>query len=301
MWNGALFALNPNNPDAARHFCTSAREMMAAILGVEAPDGAVIAANADFIPTPNGGVSRRAKIHHVLARSGNAVAEMVEFVDADIDDVITLFNDFDHGTHGTAGRFPMTELIVPRSASRRPSSSFTGSLEARTEPLGLLDRILGWAEHSRPDEPTEQPKVRIEMTFSGPGKTSLVKPSGTTTFAKEAIAALAGRHAVGDGGYLELEASLQREPDNQADPHAVAVHAEVSPLATCPGSLLETSTCPTGVRGRCRCRSSLSCSRRGSARKRGLPSDEGRPNGSSRAATVRRCPPARRRRRFTTA
>ena len=31
-WHGALFSLNPNNPDAARHFCTSAREILTRIL-----------------------------------------------------------------------------------------------------------------------------------------------------------------------------------------------------------------------------------------------------------------------------
>lgn len=111
-WSGALFALNPGNPDAARHFCTSAREMLTAILDAEAPDAAVIATDPNYIKTPNGGVSRRAKIHHCLNRSGNALAEVVEFVDADIDGVVALFDDFNHGTHGAAGRFPMTELIV---------------------------------------------------------------------------------------------------------------------------------------------------------------------------------------------
>ncbi|MDR7187089.1 hypothetical protein J2X85_004155 [Microbacterium trichothecenolyticum] len=111
-WSGGLFALNPANPDAARHFCTSAREMMTSILDAEAPDYAVIAADPDYIKTPNGGVSRRAKIRYCLAQSGNAVSEMVEFVDADINGVIALFDDFNHGTHGAAGRFPMGELIV---------------------------------------------------------------------------------------------------------------------------------------------------------------------------------------------
>lgn len=111
-WAGALFALNPRNPDAARHFCTSAREMLTAILDIEAPDADVIAADPGYFKTPNGGVSRRAKIHYCLGRSGNAIAEMVEFVDADIDGVIGLFDDFNQGTHGAAGRFPMTELIV---------------------------------------------------------------------------------------------------------------------------------------------------------------------------------------------
>lgn len=36
---------------------------------------------------------------------------MVEF-DADIEGVVALFDDFNHGTHGAAGRFPMTELAV---------------------------------------------------------------------------------------------------------------------------------------------------------------------------------------------
>ena len=40
-WRGAVFALNPANPDAARHFCTSAREIVTTILEVKAPDGAV--------------------------------------------------------------------------------------------------------------------------------------------------------------------------------------------------------------------------------------------------------------------
>lgn len=31
-WHGALFSLNPRNPDAARHFCTSARELLTEIL-----------------------------------------------------------------------------------------------------------------------------------------------------------------------------------------------------------------------------------------------------------------------------
>ena len=36
-WRGALFALNSQNPDAARHFCASSREIFAQILEVTAP------------------------------------------------------------------------------------------------------------------------------------------------------------------------------------------------------------------------------------------------------------------------
>jgi len=101
--------------------------------------------------------------------------------------------------------------------------------------MGLLDRILGRPEPSSSGDGREQPKIRIDVTISGPGEASLVKLSGTTTFAKEAIATLAGRHGAAEGGYLELDGTLQREPDNQADPQAVAVHVEGERIGYLPG------------------------------------------------------------------
>lgn len=38
-WKGALFSLSPTNPDAAQHFCTSAREVLTSMLDIAAPDG----------------------------------------------------------------------------------------------------------------------------------------------------------------------------------------------------------------------------------------------------------------------
>jgi len=37
-WEGARFAINPRNPDAARHFCTSAREVIVELINMNAPD-----------------------------------------------------------------------------------------------------------------------------------------------------------------------------------------------------------------------------------------------------------------------
>ena len=37
-WHGAVYALSPENPDAARHFCVSAREILTRILSIEAPN-----------------------------------------------------------------------------------------------------------------------------------------------------------------------------------------------------------------------------------------------------------------------
>lgn len=109
-WRGALFALNPRNPDAARHFCTSAREMLSDILSTVAPTERVLAEDPDCERTDQGKVSRRARIGFCLRRSALELEGLADFVDADIDNVIALFGEFNSGTHGSAGRFSLQEL-----------------------------------------------------------------------------------------------------------------------------------------------------------------------------------------------
>lgn len=111
-WRGALFALNPNNPDAARHFCTSSREILATILETEAPDEAVMAADSRYEKTPDGGVSRRARVRYCLERRGTYDSGLEDFVEDDLDNVIALFREFNAGTHGDAGRFDLTQLAA---------------------------------------------------------------------------------------------------------------------------------------------------------------------------------------------
>jgi hypothetical protein len=53
-----------------------------------------------------------------------------------------------------------------------------------------------------------------------------LKVAGTTTFANDAVAALADRKGLGERGYFEGQAQLQREPGNPVDPQAVAVLAD---------------------------------------------------------------------------
>ncbi len=112
--------------------------------------------------------------------------------------------------------------------------------------MGFLSKLFGRAESTETTVVvTEQPalrdpappKVRVEVTYSLGGEQDLVKLTGTTTFAKDAITRLAERHGAGGGGYIETSGSLQREPDNQADPHAVAVHVEGEKIGYPPGYL----------------------------------------------------------------
>ena len=111
-WRGALFSLHPENPDASRHFCTSARELLSSFLEVVAPDEDVLAADPNCQLTPNGSVSRRARVRHCLIRQGAHNPEMESFVEGDLNNVVSLFEEFNAGTHGHAGRFDLVALLA---------------------------------------------------------------------------------------------------------------------------------------------------------------------------------------------
>jgi hypothetical protein len=109
-WRGALFALNPQNPDAARHFCSSTREIFTQVLDIGAPDPEVTRALPTCKKTDEGKPTRRAKIEYCLQRNGIAVDAMTDFVDDDIQNIIDLFKMLNTGTHGSAGVFDVPAL-----------------------------------------------------------------------------------------------------------------------------------------------------------------------------------------------
>ena len=111
-WSGAIFALNPGNPDAARHFCASAREILADILDTEAPDAQVLFQFPGCQVTQQGTPTRRAKIHYCLDRSGLNNGALEDFIDANINDLSVLFKDLNTGAHGPAGRFSLPQLTA---------------------------------------------------------------------------------------------------------------------------------------------------------------------------------------------
>ncbi|MCD4849675.1 hypothetical protein LN996_02495 [Arthrobacter sp. AK01] len=74
-----------------------------------------------------------------------------------------------------------------------------------------------------------------------------VEVAGTTTFAREAVAALADREAFGTGGYYEGAAQLQREPENPADPQAVAVLVGGERVGYLPSFIAQKIALPEGV------------------------------------------------------
>lgn len=114
-WVGALYALSPSNPDAARHFCTSAREVVIIMLDSSATDHEVKRHAPSCEPTETGAVTRRSKVAYLLRRHGVESAEVADAVEEDVANLLSLFRTFNEGTHGRAGRFSVTELSAIRT------------------------------------------------------------------------------------------------------------------------------------------------------------------------------------------
>lgn len=108
-WRGALFALHPENPDAARHFCASAREIFTTILEQRAPDDEVKKALPNC-PLHDGRPTRRSRIQFALRRRGLVAEPLEQFVEDDVENIVQLFRVFNDGTHGSAGRFGFEQL-----------------------------------------------------------------------------------------------------------------------------------------------------------------------------------------------
>lgn len=110
-WRGALFSLNPNNPDAARHFCTSVREILVKMLDIKAPDNDVLQIYPNCSLNEFGKPSRKSKITYLLSRRNLSLTSLENFIENDIDDILKLFRVLNEGTHGHAGKFEIAQLL----------------------------------------------------------------------------------------------------------------------------------------------------------------------------------------------
>lgn len=109
--------------------------------------------------------------------------------------------------------------------------------------MGFLERLLG--KPSKDVEKADSAPVApaaplMRSTRTAVGRVTvdipdLVQLAGTTTNSKESAAALMRRHDPEDVGYLEFGGVAQREPDNRADPNAVAVFVEGERVGYLPG------------------------------------------------------------------
>ena len=109
-WKGAVYSLNPNNPDAARHFCTSTREIFTEFIELKAPDRAVFEYNPNCQKTDRGNATRKEKIGYMM-RHLDMDSSVVKFADEDITNILELFHVLSDGTHGKAGRYEYNKLV----------------------------------------------------------------------------------------------------------------------------------------------------------------------------------------------
>ena len=109
-WNGALYSLNPKNPDATRHFCTSSREIFTDIFDNYAHDEEVFNMFPNCDKTERGNATRKWKIKYFLNKKGLELKGADEFIDNDIDNILELYHILSDGTHGYAGRYTFIQL-----------------------------------------------------------------------------------------------------------------------------------------------------------------------------------------------
>lgn len=109
-WLGAVYALNPSNPDATRHFCTSTREIFTELLEIKAPDEAVFKYNSNCQKTDRGNATRREKIKYMM-RNINMDDSVVSYVEEDINNIVELNQLLSGGTHGPAGKYSFKQLM----------------------------------------------------------------------------------------------------------------------------------------------------------------------------------------------
>lgn len=55
-------------------------------------------------------MSRRARVQHCLKRRGEYDETLEAFIEADLDNVISLFDEFNSGTHGAPSQFDLSTL-----------------------------------------------------------------------------------------------------------------------------------------------------------------------------------------------
>lgn len=109
-WKGALFSLNPNNPEAARHFCTSTREILKVLIDDGIKDKDVVAINPECERTNNGTPTRKEKIKYAMNKKGINDELIIEFTNSNIENTVSLINELSNGTHGHANKYSLNQL-----------------------------------------------------------------------------------------------------------------------------------------------------------------------------------------------
>lgn len=109
-WKGALFSLNPSNPEAARHFCTSTREILKVLIDDGIKDNEVVLENPQCEKTNFGTPTRKEKIKYAMNKKGIDNSLIIEFTNENIENTVSLINELSNGTHGQSSKYTLNQL-----------------------------------------------------------------------------------------------------------------------------------------------------------------------------------------------
>ncbi|WP_129678211.1 hypothetical protein [Candidatus Chloroploca sp. Khr17] len=105
LWEGAVSALNSNNPDRARHFATSLRELLTHVMHQLSPDDEIKKWNPDPKLYDKHRPTRRARLLFICRNINHG--PFSDFVEKDVEAVLAFVQLFQQGTH--AIHIPYTE------------------------------------------------------------------------------------------------------------------------------------------------------------------------------------------------
>lgn len=110
LWKGATQVLKSDNPDKARHFSISIRELLTQVLHNLAPDKQVGAWTVNPQHFHNNRPTRKARLLYIC-RDINT-KPLSSFVQTDIESVLKFINLFQQGTHSVSNPFNSRQLIA---------------------------------------------------------------------------------------------------------------------------------------------------------------------------------------------
>lgn len=130
-WIGALFSLNPSNPDATRHFCTSVREIYDRLIEKYASDEVVFRSIPNCVQH-NNKPARKEKLKYIMLYRGMQNPNYSAFVEKDITDILDLFRNLNEGTHGHVGKLDIGQLMLLKKRVEDSIQFLTSILSSRT-------------------------------------------------------------------------------------------------------------------------------------------------------------------------
>ncbi|MGA0558305.1 hypothetical protein ACO2Q8_16720 [Larkinella sp. VNQ87] len=110
MWKGALEAYNSNNPDKARHFSVSIRELFTHLMHLLAPDDEIKKWTQEKSNYHEDRPTRKARLLYICRNISNN--KLNKFIEKDIQATIEFINLFQDGTHSIESGFELEQLFA---------------------------------------------------------------------------------------------------------------------------------------------------------------------------------------------